>query len=76
MKLRVVVVVWPPRSFTLDFDGWGVGGGGAVPFFPVQDCSPLSEEHRLRKSSPFFEITWRGWTPCPCFQVDFSFDSL
>ena len=33
MKLSVVVVVfvvvvWPPRSFTLDFDGWGVGGGG------------------------------------------------
>ena len=58
--------------------GWGGGGGGgvAVPFYPVQDCSPISEEHRLRKSSPFFEITWRGWTPCPCFQVDFSFDSL
>ena len=52
--------------------GWG--GGGAV--YPVQDCSPISEKHRLRKSSPFFEITWRGWTPCPCFQVDFSFDSF
>ena len=87
MKLSVVVVVfvvvvWPPRSFTLDFDGWGVGGGGggvggvAVPFYPVQDCCPISEEHRLRKSSPFFEITCRGWTPCPRFQVDFSFDSL
>ena len=30
----------------------------------------------MRKSSPFFEITWRGWTPYPCFQVDFSFDSF
>ena len=52
-----------------------LGGGVAVPFYPVQDCSPISDEHRLRKSSPFFEITWRGWTSCPCFQVDFSFDS-
>ena len=54
----------------------GGGGGVAVPFYPVQDCSPISEEYRLRKSSPFFEITWRGWTPYPCFQVDFSFDSF
>ena len=49
----------------------GGGGGVAVPFYPVQDCSPISEEYRLRKSSPFFEITWRGWTPAPVFKLIF-----
>ena len=42
----------PSRGFVLDLGGGGRGWGFAVPFYFVQDCSPIVSHEHQRASIP------------------------